>query len=45
MLKMSCSAPEAAEEMQFEDGLPAAAQLQDLGCPLSFPRNELRGFT
>lgn len=43
---MSCSASEAAEEMQFEDaGLPAAAQLQDLGCSLSFPRNELHGFT
>lgn len=43
-LKMSCSAPEAAEEMQFEDGLPAAAQLQGLGCSFSSPRNEHCGF-
>lgn len=42
---MSCSPFEAAEEMQFEDGLPAAAQPQDLGWSLlSFPRNELRVF-
>lgn len=43
-VKTSCFASEAGEEMQFEDWLPGAAQLQDLGCSVSFPRNKLCGF-
>lgn len=43
-VKTSCFASEAGEEMQFEDRLPGAAELQDLGCSISFPRTKLCGF-